>query len=269
MNHAHRNEAAAQLAGLRLRRAGFNNPIAELPEHCRPQTLNDAYAVQASVAELLAQGPLGRPSGWKIGCTTTVMQDYLNIAHPCAGRLYTNRTYLKRASLQATNFFTLGLECEIAVHLSEDLDVTEQRHTAQSVLRAVDGVCASIEVVEHRFEDFSAASTESLVADDFFSVGCIHGELVEVDSVGDLGALRGGFSFDGRAPEVHGIGSAILGDPMSALAWLARHCNEVGEPLRAGELVTLGSVVKTVYPNPGDTIEARFAGLPPATAIIR
>jgi hypothetical protein len=35
---------------------------------------------------------------------------------------------------------------------------------------------ASVEIVEHRFVDFGAAGTPSLVADDFFSVGCVLGK---------------------------------------------------------------------------------------------
>ena len=56
-----------------------------LPEDCRPATLDEAYAVQAVLSERLGETH-GAVCGRKIGCTTPVMQRYLEIAHPCAGR---------------------------------------------------------------------------------------------------------------------------------------------------------------------------------------
>ena len=82
--------AAAILADLRLRANGRTEPLEALPESCRPATLDDAYAVQDVLRALLAKRGLGAPCGWKIGCTTAVMQAYLDIPHPCAGTLYRN-----------------------------------------------------------------------------------------------------------------------------------------------------------------------------------
>jgi 2-keto-4-pentenoate hydratase len=44
--------------------------------------------------------------------------------------------------------------------------------------------------------------------------------------------------------------------------WLAEHLAERGAKLRAGDVVTLGSVVKTIYPEAGAHVEARFDRLP-------
>ena len=39
-----------------------------------------------------------------------------------------------------------------------------------------------------------------------------------------------------------GTGAACLGDPINALAWLARHARDFGEPLRAGQVVLSGAL---------------------------
>ncbi len=259
------NTAADILADLRLRANGRDAQLDELPEGCRPQTLDDAYAIQDSLRALLAERGLGEPVGWKIGCTTPVMQAYLDIPHPCAGTLYRATLYDGQAVLRAADFFQLGLECEIAVRLAADIDARPDGHNATTVAPAVGGVMASVEIVDHRFRDFETASTPSLVADDFFSVGCVLGDAQPLDSLGDLAALTGGFEIDDAPPEQVGKGAAILGHPLNALAWLAEHLASRGGRLRAGEVVTLGSVVKTIYPRTGSSIEARFEGLSPVT----
>jgi 2-keto-4-pentenoate hydratase len=44
--------------------------------------------------------------------------------------------------------------------------------------------------------------------------------------------------------------------------WLAEHLAAREAKLRAGDVITLGSVVKTIYPEAGTRIEARFDRLP-------
>jgi len=259
--------AAELLADLRLRASGRDRQIDELPRRCRPKTLDEAYDIQDALRALLAARGLGMPVGWKIGCTTPVMQSYLDIAHPCAGTLYRATVFDGETRLEAADFFQLGLECEIAVRLAADVPPRSGGHNAKTVAGAVEGAMTSVEIVDHRFVDFTAVSTPSLVADDFFSVGCVLGAPRPLAELGDLATLTGGFAVDGAAPQRQGHGVAILGHPLNALAWLADHLAARGRSLRAGEVITLGSVVKTIYP--GDFsqdalhLEARFDRLPP------
>lgn len=264
MDHAAINRAAAILTSLRQRKDGFTAPLATLPEEARPDNLAAAYAVQSAVATRLSQSALGEACGWKLGCTTAVMQDYLSIAHPCAGRLYRQRVFEEHATLAADDFFQLGLECEIAVWLRADITDSSAPFTHASVAEAVSYACVSIEIVEHRFSDFALAGTPSLIADDFFSVGCVHAAPMPLTDLHGLAHLTGGFSIDGASPEHEGSGAEILGHPLSALVWLAEQVSATGEALRAGQLITLGSVVKTIYPQAGTHVEARFGDMPSA-----
>ncbi|MEL6694565.1 MAG: hypothetical protein AAFQ12_16295, partial [Pseudomonadota bacterium] len=86
MNTDKVDEAATVLAQLRTRSGGFDAPLPDLPEEVRPTSLDDAYAIQRALRRQLSS-PLGPVAGWKIGCTTQVMQAYLGINHPCAGTL--------------------------------------------------------------------------------------------------------------------------------------------------------------------------------------
>ena len=63
-----------------------------------------------------------------------------------------------------------------------------------------------------------------------------------------------------------GRGGDIMGHPLEALAWLANSLAQRGRGVLAGELVSLGSLVQTVWVNKGDVVTIDIAGLGKATA---
>ena len=52
-----------------------------------------------------------------------------------------------------------------------------------------------------------------------------------------------------------------MGHPHNALAWLANNLAQRGKTLRAGEIVLMGSLVQTVWLNPGDEVLVDISGL--------
>ena len=111
------DRAVALYADGRGRRRRIDGPAGRRAG--RP-TLEDAYAVQAALNARLA-ATHGAVCGRKIGCTTPVMQRYLEIAHPCAGALYENRTHAAPATVAYADHWRPGVECEIAVRLGRPL----------------------------------------------------------------------------------------------------------------------------------------------------
>jgi 2-keto-4-pentenoate hydratase len=58
-----------------------------------------------------------------------------------------------------------------------------------------------------------------------------------------------------------GRSDAVLGNPVTAVAWLARKVDDFGVRLRAGDIVLPGSCTRAIDARPGDDFVAEFNGL--------
>ena len=124
--------------------------------------------------------------GYKIGCTSAVMQQYLDIPHPCGGGVFEKGVHDSGAKLAASDYVRVGVECEIAVKLARDLPPSEQPFTAEWMAEAVEAYYPAIEIVDDRYAKWETLGAPTLVADDFFAAGCVLGEAVPRTSAPDL-----------------------------------------------------------------------------------
>src|SRR3981081_3619449 len=115
---------------------GNRTPLKSLPSETAPQDEAEGYRIQRAVHDLLLPH-LGAMVGYKIGCTSPVMQRYLDIPHPCAGGVFARGVHASGASLRAADFVRVGVECEIAVRLARDLPPSQAPFTADAVAQAV------------------------------------------------------------------------------------------------------------------------------------
>jgi 2-keto-4-pentenoate hydratase len=62
-----------------------------------------------------------------------------------------------------------------------------------------------------------------------------------------------------------GVTGAAMGHPFEGLAWLANLLASRGRGMKAGEIVITGSALRTRFPEAGDAVTYRIAGLGEAT----
>jgi 2-keto-4-pentenoate hydratase len=234
-------------------------PLQPLAADVAPQDEADGYRIQEALHKLLA-ADFGALVGYKIGCTSAVMQRYLGIPHPCGGGVFARGVHDSGVSLPAADFVRVGVECEIAVRLAHDLKPSQAPFTADAVAQAVEAYLPAIEVVDDRYADWQTIGAPTLVADDFFAAGCVLGKPVARSASPDLLDIVGRAEINGV--EVgRGTGADVLGHPHHALAWLANHLAAGGNALRAGQIVLTGSLVKTVWLKAGDRVTMDLSGL--------
>jgi 2-oxo-3-hexenedioate decarboxylase/2-keto-4-pentenoate hydratase len=248
-------QTAAAIADARL----THTRIGVLPPDRRPDTPLAGYVVQDAVHARLASR-LGRLVGWKIGCTTAVMQRMLAIPSPCYGGMLRSGVHHGAARLRHTDYCRPGIECEIAVRLGADLPALGAPYTGGTVAPLVAGCTVAIELVDDRYTDFHAVGVATLIADDFFHSGCVLGpEPADWRSL-DLTSLAGRTLING-VERGRGRGGDVMGHPFNAVAWLANALLARGQHLREGQIVLSGSVVETQWVTPGDACVADIGPL--------
>ena len=252
-------EAVDRAVGIFVAARRRRQRVPVLPAACRPVSLDDARLVRAVLNERLGES-FGSVCGRKIGCTTEVMQRYLQIGHPCAGALYADQVHRREATVAFAHYWRPGVECEIAVRLARTLPASDAPFDRAAVAGAVESCMAAIEIVDDRYDDFRALDAPSLIADDFFSAGAVIGVPVAEWRDLDLRALGAAMTINGVEVGT-GRGADVMGHPFEALVWLANHAAAGDRPLTAGEVVLTGSIVETRWVEPGDTVRVAIESL--------
>src|ERR1700689_717407 len=207
--------AANAIASARRERT----PLQPLAADVAPQDEAGGYRIQDALHELLA-ADFGAPVGYKIGCTSAVMQHYLDIPHPCGGSVFAKGVHASGVKLRHSDFVRVGVECEIAVRLASDLKPPEAPFPADTVASAIEAYLPAIEIVDDRYTHWQTMGAPILVADDFFAAGCVLGKPVARSAAPDLLEVIGRAVIN-DVEAATGTGADVLGHPHNPLAWLA------------------------------------------------
>jgi 2-oxo-3-hexenedioate decarboxylase/2-keto-4-pentenoate hydratase len=249
-------EGAARM----LARQRFASQPVGLTEDMRPGDEIEAYRMQSEANRQLSRLGLGALVGHKIGCTTPVMQAFLDIHSPCAGDIFASTVLRSGQRISRAAYRRLGVECEIAVEIARDIGPSGAPFTRDAIAPFVGAVMAGIEIVDDRYLDYRSLGVPTLIADNFFNAGCVLGEPVRNWRKLDLERLEGRTLING-AEVGRGRGAMVLGHPLEALAWLANARAARGLGLRQGEFVFLGSLVETRWLDAGDGVRIEIEGL--------
>lgn len=248
---------AAEAAELIWRHWLAGTVMAALPDGLRPETRADGYAVQAGLERFSAAPPFG----WKIAATSVAGQRHIGVDGPLAGRILAERVCAPAAEIDLAHNRMRVAELEFAFRLARDLAPRAEPYPQSEVLDAVATLHPAIEVPDSRFERFETAGAAQLIADAACARDFVLGPATSADwRTLDLSAHRvlGTLPRTGRH---HGIGSNVLGDPRTALAWLVSELSAHGIPLSAGQVVTTGTCVVPIPILPGDRVHGDFGVL--------
>jgi 2-oxopent-4-enoate/cis-2-oxohex-4-enoate hydratase len=232
--------------------------LAPLTERWPQISIEDAYHISRRIMERrVADGH--RIVGKKIGVTSAAVQQMLGVHQPDFGFLAQDMWFANDASisLSANRLQQPRAEGEIAFRLKQDLKgpgVTEA-----DVLAATDCVMACFEIVDSRIHDWRIAIQDT-VADNASCGVFVLGSQERDPRELDLPNLHMRVFKNGQ-PISEGLGSAVQGNPLTAVAWLANTLGAFGISLQAGEVILSGSLVPLEPACAGDRFELTIDGL--------
>jgi len=227
----------------------------DLPEGLTPTSLDDAYAIQQRVVAGLLPVD-GRRIGYKAACTSPIAQAALEIEGPLFGQLMSHSSRPSGSTLTASDFVHRVIEAEFAFRMGVDAIPVAGGHTIESIAACIDAVIPAIEVVDYRYAAWTIGALQ-VAADNAIHGAWVYGSPVTDWAALDLAAAGVAVRRNGKV-ETTGSGSAVLGHPLTVMAWLADELPRFELQLRAGDVVTTGVTTGVFEATAGDEIEAVF-----------
>lgn len=215
-----------------------------------------AYAVQRRLTEAGVRDGR-RPVGRKVGLTSPAVQRQLGVDRPDFGMLFDDMACVESAVIRLDRLLQPRVEAEIAFVLADD--VVDPGVTAVTVRRRVAYAVPALEIVDSRIAGWDISFADTVADNGSSGLFVLGADGVPLDAV-EPAAVQMTMFVDG-VPASTGSGEACLGDPLEALAWLARTAQAHGDPLRAGDVVLSGALGPMVRVDQAMHVRADLTGL--------
>jgi 2-keto-4-pentenoate hydratase len=252
LSSAIRAELAAGLADAERTRL----PITPLTAAHPDIDVVDAYEIQLiNIRARLDDG--ARVIGHKVGLSSEAMQKMMGVDEPDYGHLLADMEVFEDVPVDTSRFLFPRVEVEVGFILADDLPGAGC--TEDDVLAATAAFAPSIELIDTRIRDWKIALCDT-IADNASSAGWVLGPQrvspkdIDIKTIDAVLTRNGEVVAEGRS-------DAVLGNPVTAVAWLARKVDSFGVRLKAGDIVLPGSCTRAIDARPGDKFVADFAGL--------
>ena len=252
MEQAALQRAAEILYDARIQRQRIDG----LPDDCKPPTIEDGYRVQDALTALRGIDV----TAWKIGSTSKKAQAIVGTTEPFGAPLAAAICHPSPAEIPREALFMRALEVEFAFTLAIDLPPAGAPYTRGQVIAAVATLHPAIEVSDSRYTDWSAVGAPSIIADGGNDGAFVLGAGIADWRGFDLPAHAASIWLNGEKA-ADGIGAQVLGDPVTALVWLANDRARRGDGLRAGQVISTGSCTGVTMAEPGDTARADMGSM--------
>jgi 2-keto-4-pentenoate hydratase len=247
-----RDELAADLAEAERSRV----PIAPLTDGNPTIDVVDAYEIQLiNIRQRVAEG--AHVVGHKVGLSSKAMQQMMGVDEPDYGHLLDEMEVFEDKPVKAGRYLYPRVEVEVGFILADDLPGAEC--TEEDVLAATAAFAPSIELIDTRITDWKIKLCDT-ISDNASSAGFVLGADRVLPKDIDIKTIDAELTRNGEVV-AKGRSDAVLGNPVTAVAWLARKVESFGVRLRKGDIVLPGSCTRAIDARPGDQFVAEFDGL--------
>jgi len=251
------DEATRRDIADRLWEAGrTRDPIEPISETHPDAEVTDAYEIQLlNVRRRVDEG--ARIRGHKVGISAKAVQRMLGVHEPDYGHLFDDMFVFEGDTVDTGTLIQPRAEIETAFVLGAPL--AGPGVTVADVLRATEYLVPSIEIVDSRVADWRITIVDTIADNASCGLLVLGGRATPISEV-DPALIGATLSVDGQIVET-GASGAVLGNPVTAVAWLANKVADFGVTLDAGDVVLPGACTAMVDVRAGNTVRADFDGL--------
>lgn len=202
-------------------------------------TLNQAYEVQKELIQLrINEGET--LIGLKMGFTSEAKMQQMGVHDLIWGRLTSSMLIPNHNATPRNQYIHPRVEPEICFRISKDIN---HELNEIEVIDFVDGVCAAIEIIDSRYENFKF-SLEDVVADNCSSIGFVLGDWQPVVAL--LNNLNMQLYIDEKIV-AEGSSNDIMNNPWKSLAAATRLAAKYGEPIKKGMVIMAGAATNAEF----------------------
>ncbi len=212
-------------------------PVKPLTSTKTDLSLEEAYQIQNFNAQrAMKQGR--KLIGYKVGLTSKVVQQKFGVDEPDFGHLFHDMLLLNDTEVDLSQLIQPKIEGEVAFVMGKDLSTSGV--TPTEVIRAVDYVTCSFEIVDSRIENWKIKGADT-IADNGSSSRFVLSPKKTLLSDLDFSHVGMALSKNGVV-EVTGSASAVMGNPIHAVAFVANELGRFGKTIHAGDVILSGSL---------------------------
>lgn len=249
MDHRLRDEIALALHEADV--AG--KPIAPLASRWPEIGMVDAYEIQRRNIERRTEaGAMIR--GHKVGLSSRAMQEMMGVHEPDYGHLLDDMFVFENHAVAMDELIQPRVEIEVAFVLGSALPT--RGCNVADVLRATEFVLPAIEIIDSRIAEWKIGIVDTIADNASSARVVLGGNPVRLEDI-DVRALGATLAVNGEIVET-GTAGAVLGNPVTSVAWLAQTIGSFDVRLEAGHVVLPGSCTRAVPVRAGDTVRADF-----------
>lgn len=240
--HSMQNSDIESIAeALRIARLS-HEPIDPLTTTWPELNQHDAFEVQKKTVDIAVNKHGDRLVGYKLGNIAKVMQDAFGLDQPDYGFLLGSSFVYEGTTLNLSDYIKPYVELETAFVLRSSLKGPNV--TVADVINAVDYCLPAIEIIDSRIKNWAIKLPDTL-ADNGSTGAVILGGTPRKLTELSLSNMKGSLRFnDGEV--MAGNTKNVLGNPLSAVAWLVNRLSEYDVELLPGQVVLPGSCLEAV-----------------------
>jgi 2-keto-4-pentenoate hydratase len=228
-------------------------PIDPLTSNCPELDVIDAYEIQLiNVRRRLADGAIIR--GHKVGLSARAMQQMMGVNEPDYGHLLDDMFVFEGDRVPAGTLCQPRVEVEVAFVLGAPL--SGPGCTVADVLEATAFVVPAIEIIDSRIRNWKITLPDTVADNASSGLVVLGGRRTPVEAT-DLRTVGAVLRRNGEIIET-GAAGAVLGNPATAVAWLANKVHAFDTTLEAGHVIMPGSCTRAVEVEAGDVVRADF-----------